>query len=100
MSWRTLFLVGLFAATATAWDGYSAESGSLLPVAPDVLPKNDPVKPLDCFQVTHPIMSSEGLAIDGHVIDKAKTMESRWTVLVNHTFGNSLQKPYHRESCS
>jgi hypothetical protein len=100
MSWRPLFLVGLFAATATAWDGYPAQSDSPLPVAPDVLPVDDPVKPLDCFQVTHPIMSSEGLAIDGHVIEKQRTMESRWTVLVNHTFGNSFKKPYHRESCS
>lgn len=51
-------------------------------------------EPLECFQISSPILTSEGLAIDGQVVEEQGPVMAESMYLVKHSFGNSYGQPY------
>ena len=55
--------------------------------------------PLECFQVTHPIETHQGLAIGNHIVEPKPSPAPSTTIrLVEHSFGNSYGKPFVGQS--
>ena len=54
-------------------------------------------QPLECFQVTSPIITTHGLAIDSEIVEEYDYARTYAMYLMKHTFGNSYGKPFVSE---
>lgn len=54
----------------------------------------NPSESLECFQVTSPIGTQQGLAIGNRIVEKHESLPYYSMLLMNHSFGNSYGKPF------
>ena len=56
--------------------------------------ESKPSNTLECFQVTSPIGTQQGLAIGNRIVDNGEPLASCSMLLMQHSFGNSYGKPF------
>lgn len=51
-------------------------------------------EPLECLQVSHPVLTEDGLARNSELIERHALQDSYSFILMNASFGNSYGRPH------